>query len=653
MLADALFLINDVVQAAIVIFGLAVVLFNLRHTFHDRVTRSFSSLLFFVVIVYFAELMVTRTTIALSSDLWVRLEWIGIAMVPAALFHLADALLVTTGEISRLRRILVRVFYLTGVAFFVLAIFSDLIVSELIILPRANHMSSGPLFPVFALYYWIITGISIYFAWRARKRCVTHTTRKRMSVIFATYWAAPLAVFPYLLFNNNPNVELSGFFWLALLVGNIIVSIMFALLTYYIAYFGATSPERVVRVRLFKYMARVPLAATLVLLVYIAVSRAGAILGLPFETALALAVVGTVILVEWAIYAFKRPMERLFQLTDEPEVRRIQQLSERVVTTRDMNQFLESVLASACEVLRTPSAFIAATTPDGPKLEATVGPLHDPASGWSMAEWQAISRSTNSQNGGKQRLKVSGRFVLWRDFWIRPLHDRSGEVFVGILGVKARATLPDLTVLEEDTFERLVEQAANALEDRILQQEVFASVEGLLPEVTALQRRRSAATFGGTPALTASPADDKTVLRDPDFNNMVRDALSHYWGGPKLTHSPLLRLQVVQRAMGGHGGNPAKALREILARAVEQQRPSGERSMTTAEWILYNILELKFIQGQRVRNVARRLAMSESDLYRKQRVAIENVAQTISMMEQELVAVQEPEQSPIVGESPA
>jgi hypothetical protein len=346
-------------------------------------------------------------------------------------------------------------------------------------------------------------------------------------------------------------------------------------------------------------------------------------------------------------------MERLFQLTDEPEVRRIQQLSERVVTTRDMNQFLESVLASACEVLRTPSAFIAATTPDGPKLEATVGPLHDPASGWSMAEWQAISRSTNSQNGGKQRLKVSGRFVLWRDFWIRPLHDRSGEVFVGILGVKARATLPDLTVLEEDTFERLVEQAANALEDRILQQEVFASVEGLLPEVTALQRRRSAATFGGTPALTASPADDKTVLRDPDFNNMVRDALSHYWGGPKLTHSPLLRLQVVQRAMGGHGGNPAKALREILARAVEQQRPSGERSMTTAEWILYNILELKFIQGQRVRNVARRLAMSESDLYRKQRVAIENVAQTISMMEQELVAVQEPEQSPIVGESPA
>jgi hypothetical protein len=94
-----------------------------------------------------------------------------------------------------------------------------------------------------------------------------------------------------------------------------------------------------------------------------------------------------------------------------------------------------------------------------------------------------------------------------------------------------------------------------------------------------------------------------------------------------------MRLKVVQESVRSHGGNQTKALREILVRAVEQQRPEGERNMTTAEWILYNILELKFIQGQKVRDVARRLAMSESDLYRKQRVAIENVASAISEME--------------------
>ena len=97
-----------------------------------------------------------------------------------------------------------------------------------------------------------------------------------------------------------------------------------------------------------------------------------------------------------------------------------------------------------------------------------------------------------------------------------------------------------------------------------------------------------------------------------------------------------LQLQVVQRELEGHDNNPVSALRAILAEAIAQQRPDGQRSLTTTEWILYNILDLKFVQGRRVRDVARRLAMSESDLYRKQRVAIENVARTIANMERSI-----------------
>jgi hypothetical protein len=101
--------------------------------------------------------------------------------------------------------------------------------------------------------------------------------------------------------------------------------------------------------------------------------------------------------------------------------------------------------------------------------------------------------------------------------------------------------------------------------------------------------------------------------------------------------------------MDEHENNPTKALRSILNNAIELQKPEGERNMTTGEWILYNILELKFVQGQKVRDVTRRLAMSESDLYRKQRVAIENVARTMS--ELELAALNgdtkpEPEETP-------
>ena len=71
----------------------------------------------------------------------------------------------------------------------------------------------------------------------------------------------------------------------------------------------------------------------------------------------------------------------------------------------------------------------------------------------------------------------------------------------------------------------------------------------------------------------------------------------------------------------------------MLAQAIENLRPEGQRQMTASEWLLYNILDLKFIQGKPVREIADRLSMSESDLYRKQRVAIEQVALQIAELE--------------------
>ncbi len=44
---------------------------------------------------------------------------------------------------------------------------------------------------------------------------------------------------------------------------------------------------------------------------------------------------------------------------------------------------------------------------------------------------------------------------------------------------------------------------------------------------------------------------------------------------------------------------------------------------------------MKFLKGQKVRDVAKRLAMSEANLYRKQKIAIEVVAKTILEMEKQ------------------
>ena len=116
----------------------------------------------------------------------------------------------------------------------------------------------------------------------------------------------------------------------------------------------------------------------------------------------------------------------------------------------------------------------------------------------------------------------------------------------------------------------------------------------------------------------------------------MRDALRDYWGGPKLAESRLLELGIVDHA-AKTDGNRVHALRRVLVDAIERLRPEGQQNLTKAEWILYNILEMRFIQGRRVRDVALRLAMSNADFYRKQRVAIEEVARIIAETEERLL----------------
>jgi hypothetical protein len=43
---------------------------------------------------------------------------------------------------------------------------------------------------------------------------------------------------------------------------------------------------------------------------------------------------------------------------------------------------------------------------------------------------------------------------------------------------------------------------------------------------------------------------------------------------------------------------------------------------------------MRFLQGRKIRDTAQRLALSESDLYRKQRVAIDEVARQLTLMEE-------------------
>jgi hypothetical protein len=235
-----------------------------------------------------------------------------------------------------------------------------------------------------------------------------------------------------------------------------------------------------------------------------------------------------------------------------------------------------------------------------------------------------------SQNGETGRHEFT-----WGEFWILPLHQRNvtGDVdelppLLGLLGIARRVDQP-MDKEQRNAVWLLADRAALALEDRQLQQRVFRSLEDLQPQIDMLQRIRAAGRYDTSASLMAEPI----LPEEADLADWVKDALTHYWGGPKLTSSPLMKLRSVQSLAEDHEGNAANALRALLRKAVDQIKPEGDRRFTS-EWILYNILEMKFIEGRKVREVAGRLAMSEADLYRKQRVAVEAVARAILDMEQ-------------------
>jgi len=295
---------------------------------------------------------------------------------------------------------------------------------------------------------------------------------------------------------------------------------------------------------------------------------------------------------------------------------------------------LENVLAAICDLLRVRSGFITVIDRGVPHLEVVCGSLQvDLASDLPEAAWNGDLGHADSDRG----IVRHGELFVWDGFWLMPLYAQgeTGDV-LGVVGISARESEPTLSREEQAGLDVHLNQAAIALVDRRIQQGVFAALERIIPEIEDIQRRRSMVHYTGEEALLSL-----RVIDDDEFRQWVWDALSHYWGGPNLTSSPLLNLSVVERMAQQYQGNMMQGLRAVLKEAIERLRPDGQREMTTPEWILYNILELKFLQGRKVRDIARRLAMSESDLYRKQRVAIENVAGILADMEKSEVTDQQ------------
>jgi hypothetical protein len=413
-------------------------------------------------------------------------------------------------------------------------------------------------------------------------------------------------------------------FWMMQILTNVYVAMSLVLIAYSVAYFGVSYPDRVVKSRLFQWILRGPVVASTVLAVTVLMNRFAELIGFEESRLVPFAMVASLLLLQLLITLIRPPIERwLFYGEDRADVERLHLLEERLLTSGDLRQFLESILNAVCDIHGTPTAFVAVIGSGGIDLEVAVGPGELPQ------QTEDIPPLLMSE--GQHDVPILGKVFNWGSNWLVPLRTPETSEMIGLLGFQARSPEPDFSEEEATALAGLADKAAVALTDRKLQREVFGVVDRLVPQVEAIQRMRAALYFTGVDSLESAADFMRT---ESDLANLVREALGHYWGGPRLLQSPLLGLRVVRQSIQDHDGNPVNALRAILKRGIDRTRPEGERRFT-AEWMLYNILEMKFLEGRKVRDVALRLAMSEADLYRKQRVAIEAVAKAIAEMERE------------------
>ncbi|MBN1286724.1 MAG: hypothetical protein JXB47_15100 [Anaerolineae bacterium] len=640
VLRQVLPLTNEILTAGIVIVAVSMLLYNLARGLDNWVSRTAGIVLSAVTVVYLGDVVIALGPSTYQSlNTWLRLRWIGIALVPAALFHLSHVLLSTTGRISRWRRRLgVSLLYGLAIAFMGAAATTDQVVNTPRFLP-VPHIEAGPWFPVYVLYALSASALALFNVTRARARCLTHFTRRRMTFILVSIVTPIVGVFPYTTL-INPGANLIDLFWLLVTLSNIGVIVMLSFMAYPLSFFGGRVPDRIIKAELLEFFLRGPFVGIATLAIIIGLPRAGRVLGMPGDEMMPLAAVGSLILLEWAIGRVLPTLEDiLIYGADKTEMQHIRDLNARILTRTDIDQLLEGILASACDYLQVTIAFIASTTTDGPVLEQSVGGRESVTAALTAEAFNAVFSSFINTAPGNEAPSIpeAPTSVAGRHFWLIPLWQRangngngSERSLFGVMAVQARSPQPALALEEARILEQLAERAGCTLRDMRIQAEIFKRMEQLVPEVEAIDQLRWITRYRGEPGETA-----ESIVGQPEFASIVKEALGHYWGGPRLTESELLNLRTVQEALPKYDHSPANALRAVLLDAIERLQPEGKRSMTAAEWTLYNILEMRFIQGRKVRDVAKRLAISESDLYRKQRVAINALAQTLSEMEQD------------------
>lgn len=628
--------LNETLTTAIVVLTTSMFLYNLTRNLRNRVARTSGIVLICVTIVSLCDVFISLQPTNRTLEVVARLQWIGIALIPAATFHLSDALLATTGLQSRgRRRRVTRLLYFISLLFVIAAVFTNILIQPFTRNSQLVNITSGFLFWVYCIYFVAAIGVAFTNVQRARQRCLTRDTRRRMGYLQFAMLTPVLGIFPYSVLLGLSETGSVGMLFL-INIANAILILMLLFLSYPLSFFGSQQPDRVVKTDLLRFMLRGPATGLLALAVIIFITPATRILSLGGESFRPFAVVVTILFWQWLV-ALALPwleMRLIYSDEDDDQLAKLQTLSDRLLTHTDLVQLLDAILSSTCDYLQVNSAFVVSLTDSVPEIVAAAGPTR-PDANWLDEEATALRMLLGAAEQENQHV-----LHKWHSYWITPLYSKritdsfGASLLIGFMGIQARSPEINLTADELTVLHAQIRRASETLDDLTLQSEIFASLEGLLPQISITRTRAAEVEY--RPGRNGQIPQLESGLDREQFVEQVKAALRHYWGGPGLTSSRLLDLQVVRKATPENGDNPTRALRSLIQQAIELQRPEGDQKLLSPEWTVYNILELRFIERHKVRDVAHRLALSEPDLYRKQKIAIEAVADALLDMEHEL-----------------
>ncbi|MCU0475622.1 MAG: hypothetical protein MUC99_05865, partial [Anaerolineae bacterium] len=426
--------LNETLAAAIAIVAVSLLLYTLSRNVHDRVARASAVVLGSVTVTYVCDVLLSLNPTFNAVIPLLRAQWLGIALAPAALVHLSDALLETTGLPSRGRRRRVfRLMYALGIVFMLTAAFTDMLVSPVTSAGRPA-LRAAPLMGVYLVYLAAACGFALVNVERARRRCLTRSSRRRMLYLEIALLTPVLGVFPFSNF-----FDLGGEFTSAavglLIVSNVFIILMLMFLAYPLSFFGSNLPDRAVKSELLRFMLRGPVTGFLIVGIIVFTRSATRIFSLDGEEFMIFATVAGVLFWLWMVDVIVLPfLDRalIYSREDEDQYVKIQQLSRQLLTRSDLLNLLEGVLAQARNLLQTSGAFVALLGEGTPEIVRATGDGHRVENAPSDLLGEVAALKTASIN----------KPHVWAGFWLFPLVGQRGANgagrLIGALGIAAR-----------------------------------------------------------------------------------------------------------------------------------------------------------------------------------------------------------------------